>query len=193
MGREVGPLRFEPCSHDQAVLNTLIDWKSAHYQRTRESNVFSSPWVCDLLGNILDFTDDKFSPLLSVLYTGDQIAAISYALRANSTLHGWFMAYNHDLAKYSPGTQMLVEIIKYAPGAGIRRFDLGKGPEPYKRQFTTGFNSVAEGVVDVGAARGMMRRAMWKARDFVRDSPLKAPVHIPVQMLRQARGWIEMR
>jgi CelD/BcsL family acetyltransferase involved in cellulose biosynthesis len=193
MAREIGPIQFQPHSTDRSILSTMIEWKSAQYQRTKERDIFESDWVCDLLENILAHRDVKFSPLLSVLRTGDQIACISYALRSGSVLHGWFMAYNQELANYSPGTQMLVEIFKYAPTAGIGRFDLGKGPESYKRLFMTGSNRIFEGAVDARPAASLARRAYWRTRDWVRNSPLYRPAQTPIRMMRCARGWLEMR
>jgi CelD/BcsL family acetyltransferase involved in cellulose biosynthesis len=193
MAREIGPITFEAHSTDRSLLSTMIEWKSAQYLRTKERDIFEADWVRSLLFNILDRNDIKFSPLLSVLRTGDQIACISYALRSGSVLHGWFMAYNNDLARFSPGTQMLVEIIKYAPTAGIRRFDLGKGPESYKRQFMNGANRIVEGAVDTRTAASLARRAFWRTRDWIRSSPLYRPAQTPIRIMRRARGWLEMR
>jgi len=193
MAREIGPITFEAHSTDPSILTTMIEWKSAQYLRTRERDIFEADWVRNLLGNVLKHNDVNFSPLLSVLRTGDRIACISYALRSGRVLHGWFMAYNHDLARFSPGTQMLLEIIKYAPTAGIRRFDLGKGPETYKRQFMNGANRIVEGAVDTRAAASLARRAFWRTRDWVRKSPLYRPAQTPIRLMRRARGWLEMR
>lgn len=193
MAREIGPIEFEAHSTDPAVLTTMIEWKSAQYQRTKERNIFAADWVRNLLYKILGRSDVMFSPLLSVLRVKGEIASISYALRSGRVLHGWFMAYNHDLARFSPGTQLLLEIIKYAPNTGIERFDLGKGPESYKRQFMTGANRIVEGAIDIRPSTLFARRAFWRTREWIRKSPLYQPAQTPIRLMRRARGWLEMR
>jgi CelD/BcsL family acetyltransferase involved in cellulose biosynthesis len=193
LARDVGPLRFEHHVADPAYVSRIIDWKSEQFVRTKTYDIFQAQWVRDLLYRLLDYRDDGFSPWVSVLHAGDRIACLSYALRSGPTLHGWFMAFDPDLGRYSPGTQMLLRLFDVAASADIHRFDLGKGPEEYKRRFMTGVVPIYEGVVDARPMSSFIRRAYWRTRDFVRSSPLHALARGPMEALRRASGRVEMQ
>jgi CelD/BcsL family acetyltransferase involved in cellulose biosynthesis/glycosyltransferase involved in cell wall biosynthesis len=149
LGREVGPVRFEPHAADPHVLATLIDWKAAQYRRTGATNVFAFGWTVRLLERAVGERGEAFAGKLSALYAGGRLIAIDLGLRSYGVLHGWFPAYHPGFAQYSPGTILLLEIAKAAEALGLRRYDLGKGPEPYKARFMSGAIPVAEGSVAV--------------------------------------------
>jgi CelD/BcsL family acetyltransferase involved in cellulose biosynthesis len=192
MSREIGNVRFEAHVNDQVVLNTLFEWKGAQYKRTRERNIFAASWVRDLLNLLLDDRDKALSSLLSVLYAGDRIAAISFALRTGPNLHGWFTAFDRELSAYSPGSQLLLELFRAAESLGIRRIDLGKGPEAYKRRFMTDTVPVYEGAIDANPVVSSVRRRWWHTKDWVRKSQLATAARTSARLSRGIYGWLEM-
>jgi CelD/BcsL family acetyltransferase involved in cellulose biosynthesis len=193
LSREIGPVRFEPHVTDRAVFNQVIDWKSRQFQETGVPNIFDRSWVTNLLEAMLQFQGEQFSPMLSVLYAGDRLAAASFSMRAADVYHLWFPTYDVELSQHSPGTMLLVELLQAAEVLGIRRIDLGKGPEAYKQRTMTGARRVTEGTVDLRSSAAMMRWAWRHARDRIRSSPLYTPAKVPARMLYQVRSWLELR
>jgi CelD/BcsL family acetyltransferase involved in cellulose biosynthesis len=191
--REIGPLRFVADARDPQFVSKLIAWKSAKFHRMNTPNIFEYAWVRKLLENILAHESNEFSHFLSVLYAGDTIASIHFGIRSGTLLHGWFPAYNVELARYSPGILHWLETIKAARSIGIRRIDLGKGREAYKHRLATGATKIAEGAVDVKASAAAVRRAWWHTRECIRSSPLATHVDVPTRILYRMKHWLGAR
>ena len=147
--REIGPVRFEWHVADRSILNTMIEWKSEQYRRTKMDNIFVFPWVVNLLNKIMEFDSPHIAPVMSVTYVADKIAAINFGMRAGDVLHPWFPAYNVDFGKYSPGTLHWVATLQAAESMGVRRIDLVSGGETYKQRFMSGSIRVLRGAVDL--------------------------------------------
>jgi CelD/BcsL family acetyltransferase involved in cellulose biosynthesis len=192
LSKDLGEVRFEAHIGCRDILKTLFEWKGSQYERTGERNIFASSWVCELLDSLLEYQCDELSSMLSVLYTGDRIAAVAYTLRSGPNLHGWFTAFDRELSMYSPGTLLLMEIFRAAESLGIRRVDLGKGPEPYKQRFMTDASRVYEGTIDANAAVAHLRHGWWRTKDWVRSSRLAGTARASLKMLRGVHGWLEM-
>ncbi len=126
------------------------------------------------LDRMVHTSTDTFGGLLSVLYAGDQIAAVHMGMRSDTVWHYWFAAYNHDLQRYSPGLIILMEMIKAAPALGIRNMTLGQGDEAYKLRFATGSTQLASGSVDCRLTRRLTNAIGYAARTAAHRSPIVA-------------------
>lgn len=168
--RALGPMRLELRTTDPGVLDQLIEWKSEQYRRTKVVNVLSYPWTLALLRRLLAMDESPwFAGVLSALYFGDHLAAVHFGMRSRHVLHWWFPAYDPQLGKYSPGGQLLLELMRVTPSIGIDRIDLGKGTEQYKRSFMNGAIPLTEGSIDsrpmIRAARQVWRHAKRRASE----------------------------
>jgi CelD/BcsL family acetyltransferase involved in cellulose biosynthesis len=177
-------LRVEYQSDSPAVFQQLIDWKIAQYQRTGATNVLAFDWTVALLEEICTARDEAFSGVTSVLYMGDRLAAILLSMRSYAVLHAWFSAYEPELAQFSPGLLLWLELARTCPELGIRRIDMGKGPEEYKSHLMSGAIDVAEGSVDLRPMMALVRRNWRRAYDWASRSPLRRPLLTPGRILR---------
>jgi CelD/BcsL family acetyltransferase involved in cellulose biosynthesis len=182
--REIGPLRLEPHTTDDAVFRTLITWKIEQYRRIQSLNYLAPAWTIALLEDLRRRDAADFGAMLSALYFGDQLAAVHLGLRSRGVLHTWFPTYNEALARYSPGLVLFVELARAAPGLGIRRWDLGRGAERYKTSFASAATSVAEGAVDGRRLVRSLQRAWLHTRAWVQSSPLRRPARFVVRRAR---------
>jgi len=182
--REAGPLRIQIHSSSPTVLQTLIKWKSEQYHRTRVVNVFAFDWTAALLQRVLAAQGEGFSGVMSALYIGDVMAAILLSMRSYDVLHAWFSAYRPEYAQFSPGLISWLELVKAYSAIGIRRVDLGKGPEEYKTHVMSGTVDVAEGSVDFRPVTRLLRRHWQRAYEWARRSPLRRPLLMPGRILR---------
>jgi CelD/BcsL family acetyltransferase involved in cellulose biosynthesis len=189
--REVGPLRLELDTRNLGVIATCFRWKEQQYLRTSAPNLFAYNWVRDLFAVLLEHTRKEFGVMVSTLYAGSKIAAINFCLRSNDVLHSWFPAYNVELANYSPGTLQWFELIRALPALGIKRIDLGKGPEGFKRRFMSGATQVCEGTVDLRLLPTLVRRVWQGTRDRIRASRLYGPARTPAALLYRYQSWRE--
>jgi CelD/BcsL family acetyltransferase involved in cellulose biosynthesis len=173
--REVGPVRLEPFSADPAHLETLIEWKVAQYLRTRTRNVFNQRWVLDLLARARQADGPHLRGALSALFIGDELAALHFGMLSGGVLHSWFPVYRVDLAAWSPGLMLLIELARAAPELGVRRIDLGKGPEGYKVNFMTAATPLAEAHVDRRPLWRPLRQAWLRTRERIVSSRFEKP------------------
>src|SRR5439155_8113278 len=120
-------VRFEWHTADEAVFDRLLAWKSEQYRRTQLTDLFVFPWIVALLKNIWHTQTPQFAGVLSVLYANEQPAAIHFGMQSGSLLHSWFPAYDVELGKYSPGSALLLFLIRHAAEHGVALIELGKG------------------------------------------------------------------
>ena len=123
--------------------------------------------------------------MMSALYLGDVLAAVLLSMRSYDVVHAWFSAYRPDFAPLSPGLILWLELAQAYPALGIRRIDLGKGPEEYKTHLMSGAIDVAEGSVDFRPVAAVVRRNWHRAYQWARRSPLRRPLLAPARFLRR--------
>lgn len=186
MQREVGPLMFQMNSTDVGDVEQLIAWKIDQYRRIRCVHHLAESWKVELLRQLFQTQTNGFAGVTSVLYAGDKLAAVHLGLRANGVLHYWFPAYSRDLLKYSPGLILLVRLLEASSVEGVRRVDLGKGDERYKRSLQNGETMVAVGSVDLRGAVRHVERGWHLMRERIRKSVFRAPAQ---SIIRSLRAW----
>ena len=71
-------------------------------------------------------------------------------------------------------------------GLGVRRIDLGKGPEPYKLRLMSGSIPVAEGAVHLSAGVGAAWRARYRTVEWARRSALRGLLLAPARWVRRS-------
>ncbi len=169
LAREVGPLRFVPHSDDPDLLAQAIAWKRRQYAETGVTDVLADAGARELLGHAQAARATEFAGLLSVLYAGDQVAALHLGLRSGGVLHSWFPAYNPALHRYSPGLVLLLELAGSAPALGIRELDFGKGEARYKLALATGAVPLHEGCVGARPLSALPVRLRTSARRALRS------------------------
>ena len=145
--REHGPVRYESHAADVASLEWLMRCKSAQYRRTGLPDHFATRWIASVVERVHATQDPDFAGRLSVLYAGDQIVAAHLGARSRSVWHYWLPCYDRRLAKYSPGSLLLIEMAKSAESIGMRYIDLGQGLESYKLRFMNGSIGIAAGSI----------------------------------------------
>ncbi|MDX1944665.1 MAG: GNAT family N-acetyltransferase [Pirellulaceae bacterium] len=188
--REAAELRFEWQTADETAWPKLIEWKSAQYRRSGVFNLFSEPWVLLLLDRLRSLDTPEFAGRLSVLWADGKPLAVHFGLASGGVLHYWFPTYDPEQTRGSPGLVLLLKLAEAAAARGIRRLDLGKGPEEYKQSFASGATLVAEGCADLRPLAATLRGGWRQAREWVRNSPLKTPAKMPLRWLRRMREWL---
>jgi CelD/BcsL family acetyltransferase involved in cellulose biosynthesis len=188
--REVGPLAFEYDADDEHAFELLRAWKSAQLAASGLADVFAFPWTNELLVKLRATASENFSTPLSVLRTGDRVAAVCLSLRSRGVLHSWFTAYDPELKTYSPGLALFVRLAEEAEQLGIRKIDLGRGDERYKASLATGTVVLGEGSVSSRSLATILRTSWRQTRDWVARSPLAGSTRLPGRLLKPLREWL---
>jgi len=186
MARDVGPVRFEFHSTEDAAFQSLLAWKTAQIKRHGRRSVFEWPWVIDTLESLRATDDPQCSGVLSALYAGDRLVAVHFGLRSREVLHWWITTYDQGFGSYSPGALLLVRVIEEAATLGIRRIELGKGAESYKAKLQSGATSLATGAISSSVWRHLFHKNSHAVQERIRLSPLAGPA-------KSALYWMESR
>ncbi len=110
MIREVGALEFTIDADDAEAFSLLCKWKSEQLVRSNLTDVFAFPWIGQVLNDLRQQRSETFSAPLTVLRSGDKVAAVCLSLVSRGVLHSWFTAYNPELSSYSPGMTLFVSL-----------------------------------------------------------------------------------
>jgi len=138
--------------------------------------------------NMLKVSTDDFAGALSAVYAGDRLVAAHFGMRAGGVLHWWFPVYDPALSGLAPGWILLRELVAAAPGLDVRRIDLGRGEDEYKRRAMTGVTDVGQGLVTSSAARYTLRRMRSSVLTGLRSSPAAPVLRRGVRLVRRARS-----
>jgi CelD/BcsL family acetyltransferase involved in cellulose biosynthesis len=191
--REIGTVRFELDCRDPAVLERLLAWKSAQYHRTGLTDVFAFEWTVELVKQIWQRTERAFAGVLSAVFVGDQPIAAHFGMRSHGVLHYWFPAYDVELARFSPGSILQMDIAQAAQEAGITRIDLGRGSEQAKTAVMSGATLVADGLAHRGSVSALARQCWTNARERLRTSRWRRHLEWPLRITRPVREWMAFR
>ena len=191
--RRGSPVRFVCNSSDPAALDALLTWKSAQYRRTGATDILSFRWTNDLVRQAPLWTNEGFGSLLSAMYIGDQLAAVELGLRSHDVLHGWFSAYNRDLAEFAPGILLFTALAQTMADLGIARVHMGRNNLPYKSAFASDRFPVMAGSVAVATTAKILRASRQNLVRWSRSPWMAVPARIAKQAVNPLRTWMAFR
>jgi CelD/BcsL family acetyltransferase involved in cellulose biosynthesis len=186
---EIGPLNFVLHSGDEALLQKLMELKSAQCQRNGWRDVFVEPWTAEVLRAIHRNQSPEFAGMLSALYAGPHLIALHFGMRSTKVLHRWFPVHEESYSKYSPGIMLNLKMLAKCPDIGIATIDWGAGEHQLK-QF------VMDSSVSIGSGSAELPSAATLARRF-RDFPSQARQRIGKSCVggvaRRLRDWVQSK
>ena len=144
---ELGPIEVRHEVRDAALLDRLIDLKSAQYRRSGLHDIFACDWTRRLLHALMASDDPDFGASIATMHAGGELTALEFSLHAGDQYHFWFPVYEPSLARCSPGILLSMDTMERASADGFRVFDFGFEGEHYKKYFCNDRQTVREAVV----------------------------------------------
>jgi CelD/BcsL family acetyltransferase involved in cellulose biosynthesis len=194
---ELGPVNFvnpDASAELALTLDVLIQQKSKAFARMGVPNLFARPGYVAFYRELA--TSPRFRPLvhLSRLDVGATWAALNLGLTFRDCYFHILASYDDgEVSRFGPGAAHLRELLRYAIGRGLKRFDFTIGDEPYKRDWC----DTEQQLFDHSAAttlRGWPATALslgWRrAKRAIKQT---APVWNAVVRLRAATGSARKR
>lgn len=138
-------------------LTTCIEWKRRQYVASGGEDLMA-------LGGEAFFTDlyERGRLVVSTVTVEERLVAAHLGVLHEGTMYYWVPAYDVDVAKYSPGSLLLEEMLRASHARGDKVFDFLEGFEPYKMFYATHVRVLSE----VGTPP-ISRRAVAAARPHV--------------------------
>lgn len=160
LDRAVGPVSLEWGATAPEHVRQLIEWKCARYGGARQ--LFAEPASRRIVAELAVSSSEDCGGVVNVVRAGERTVAVTSSLTYPGVFCGWFMAYDEDLAKFSPGTLVMLATLEEAARRHITRIDMGAGQDSYKSRVMNASHPVAGGAVWVipgeRAARALYRR-----------------------------------
>lgn len=174
LAKKFGALSFTMDSRSATEFDALLAGKSAQFTRTLGAghDIFSTPWIRDVVYGIFSQNSTDFGGVLSCLYAGDKMIAAHFGMRSGPIFHYWFPWYDTDYAEFSPGLILLASCAREAQAHQIELIDLGRGEQAYKQRFATGFIPLCEGAVSAPEVISRAQGAYLSARTHLKQSDL---------------------
>ena len=195
--RATGGVRVVHGVRDREVLRTCLRWKAAQAEADGYRHAFGQDWVAAVLADLICTDEPPLAGLLSALWLGDELAAVHLGMRSATTFHYWLPAYDRAHARWSPGSLLLVHLLREAADRGLAVFDLGRGDNAYKRRLTARSRTVWEGRVERSVLSPEVHRAgrttALALRRAVRDSPAGPAAHAALRSARAVRTQVLAR
>ena len=172
--REIGPLRFEFDCSKHEVLEKLIELKRTKYQSSKTFDILSVDWAANLLREISTIETPDFKGLLSAIFAGDELVAVHFGMLTNDVLHYWFPVFDSAYSKYSPGTELILQVAEEASSRGVSKVDFGYGDDPYKFKFCNGRGKVCCGRVGFNEWSFKLAKQRYEIRQRLKEIPMKS-------------------
>ncbi len=136
---EVGEVQFVTAADTaaaRAVLDVLIEQKTASFARHGIRNLFARPGYLDFYRAIAGDPQARDLVHISALKVGGQTAAANLGLIFGGRYYHVLASYiSGDLSRWGPGAAHLNDLLRYAIARGLAAFDFTIGDERYKRDW----------------------------------------------------------
>jgi D-aspartate ligase len=119
------------------TLQVLMQQKSRHFAQRGIADLFARPGWREFFLDVAVNPATRHLVHVSHVQVGEHCAAANLGLTFGSAYYHMLASYDDgELSRYGPGALHLRELLAYAIGRGLRRFDFTIGDEPYKREWS---------------------------------------------------------
>ena len=160
-------------SQDSRHFEKLIEWKRDKFKTTGKYDVLSVDWTLSLLRELWKNGPD--APLrcdLHVMMINDEPVAMDLGLSDGVTFHSWIVGYDSAFQSFSPGMQLLENLVDQSETLGYDIIDLGSGIEGYKKHYATWEQSAAA-CLWTGQGLGAKKANIYSRVEKIGQSHLK--------------------
>jgi len=194
---ELGAVKFvnpDGAAELALTFDLLVQQKSKAFARMGVPNLFALPGHLAFFRELA--TSPRYRPLvhLSRLDVGAAWAALNLGLTFRDCYFHILASYDDgETSRFGPGAAHLRELLRYAIGRGLKRFDFTVGDEPYKRDWCDTEQQLfdyAAATSPLGLVSAVTARGWGRAKRAIKKSALlwNAVVH-----LRAAAGGVRKR
>lgn len=118
------------------TLDTLMQQKGKSFARMGVANIFERPGYAAFFRELATAPRMRALVHLSRLDVGETWAAVNLGLTFRDCYYHILASYDDgEVSRFGPGAAHLRELLRYAIGRRLKRFDFTIGDEPYKRDW----------------------------------------------------------
>jgi predicted ATP-grasp superfamily ATP-dependent carboligase len=157
------------------TLETLMEQKSRLFARRGIADMFARPGWREFFLDIATNPNTRHLVHVSSVRIGETCAAANLGIVFGDSYYHLLASYDDgELARYGPGALHLRELLAYAIGLGLRRFDFTVGDELYKLEWSDSHLKLSDYTAAVtrrgwpACCRSMVRRPLKR---FIKRTP----------------------
>ena len=171
------------------TLHTLMEQKSRSFGRRGIADIFARPGCREFFLDLASNPKMRHAVHVSRVEIGGSCAAANLGILFGDCYYHVLASYGDgEAAHYGPGALHLRELLAYAIGAGLRRFDFTIGDEPYKLEWADTHLKLCDYTAAAtwrGRPAAAVSIARLRLKRFIKQTPLAWRV---VSRVRAARG-----
>jgi D-aspartate ligase len=134
---EIGFATGTDASDIMRTLQILMQQKSRQFAQKGIADMFERPGWREFFLDVATNPATRHLVHISRVQIGEHCAAANLGLLFGDAYYHMLASYDDgELSRYGPGALHLRELLAYAIGRGLRRFDFTIGDEPYKREWS---------------------------------------------------------
>lgn len=145
--RDFSEAWFEWDDTSDKTFDLLMELKSAQFARTGFHDVLKPEWAQKLLDRLRYFQGARLRTRMVSLYYDGQLASAELNLQSDKVMHGWLTVFDQAFSSYSPGNQIVQDVLEHMCAAGIHTYDAGPGLDHYKRHYANFHLPIDTGVL----------------------------------------------
>ncbi|MEM7475914.1 MAG: GNAT family N-acetyltransferase, partial [Planctomycetota bacterium] len=169
--KTLGTVRLEWNCDPNLWIERLIQWKCQQIDHKLFDDIFIHRHVRRLIESVGAMKSDGCQRVLTLLWVGDNVAAMHLGLAHGNCLSTWFPTHPPEFARFSPGQILMYLLLSKCEQHGVTRVELGRGMNQLKSRFMTDSHFVSIGAVDASRTRRFARQGKQMLRTFVLESP----------------------
>lgn len=145
-----------------AVFEKLFEWKAARFGEMGIDDPFAAPGMREFLTRAVE----NGAMRLFTLHAGERLVAALAGASAGGCFSGMLNGHENEfeIARTSPGEQLVVQLIRTLAAEGYRQFDLGVGEARYKMRYCPERIALVDSAIGVSAKGFLAARAFLIAR-----------------------------
>lgn len=176
---EYGEIRFvNSANADDArsMVDTLMQQKSRSFARKGITDVFARSGCREFLLDLAANPKTRHLIHISRVEIGTIWAAVNFGIVFGESYYHFAASYDDsEFAHFGPGALHLRELMAYAIGLGLRRFDFTIGDEPYKLEWSDTHLKLYDYIAAVtwrGWPASFFSKAARRLKRFIKQTPL---------------------
>jgi len=138
---------FEWDDRSDATFEKLIELKSAQFRRTGFHDVLKPEWARQLIDRLRHYEGPRLRGRMMSLHYDGKLASAELNLQSDTVMHGWLTAFDQEFGAYSPGNQIVQDVLEHMCSEGLTIYDAGPGLDHYKRHYANFHYPVDSGVL----------------------------------------------
>jgi CelD/BcsL family acetyltransferase involved in cellulose biosynthesis len=193
---ELGEVRLSKAASDQeraVLLNAFQKQKAERFAQLGIHNPFAEPEVETFLAAAIRRAPSGHVPVeIYALLAGERISAVIGVAEHGGRASGMFLSYDAspEIARFSPGDQLLNKLVRHYCHQKMSVFDLGTGDAEYKKTYCPTVEVLFDSVLSItakGRAASLGIKLVRRARYTLKKQPMAIALYARLKSFRSPR------